>query len=100
VDVTLVLHGEVESERAEITVDDDGPGLPESELGRVGEPFYRPDASRSRESGGAGLGLAIVRAVAAAHGGAIVLTNRSGGGLRATLSFSRLSLPDGPPARH
>lgn len=94
VDVGLAVNGDAKNERAEITVDDDGPGLPESELGKVGEPFYRPDSSRSREGGGAGLGLAIVRAAAAAHGGTIALCNRPTGGLRATLAIPHLSLPD------
>ncbi|MDZ3836397.1 MAG: ATP-binding protein [Rhodospirillales bacterium] len=94
VDVALAVHGNGGSERAEILVEDDGPGLPESELGKVGEPFYRPDASRSRDSGGAGLGLAIVRAVAVAHGGGITLTNRDGGGLRAALSIASLPVPE------
>lgn len=97
VDVRLILQGEGEGGRAEVVVEDDGPGLPEAELGKVGEPFYRPDASRSREGGGAGLGLAIVRAVAAAHGGSITLANRPTGGLRATLSIAALPLPDREP---
>lgn len=91
VDVTLALNGD--DEGAEIIVEDDGPGLPEGELAKVGEPFYRPDASRDRASGGAGLGLAIVRAVAAAHGGTLVLANRPTGGLKATLSLPRAEPP-------
>ncbi len=70
-----------------ITVDDDGPGLPEQELERVFEPFYRLESSRSRETGGVGLGLSIVRQVARSQGGDVVLENRSGGGLRAVLSL-------------
>jgi signal transduction histidine kinase len=96
VDVTLGLRPDgQEGERAEIIVEDDGPGLPDSELGKVGEPFYRPDTSRSHDSGGAGLGLAIVRAVAAAHGGSLALENRPTGGLRATLSFPPVAQADG-----
>jgi len=68
---------------AVIEVDDDGPGLPESERERVFEPFYRGEPSRSRETGGAGLGLAVVRSIARAHGGDAVLENRPEGGLRA-----------------
>lgn len=94
VDVSLILQRKGEDDRADVVVEDDGPGLPDGELGKVGEPFYRPDASRSREGGGAGLGLAIVRAVAAAHGGSITLANRPTGGLRATLSIAALPLPE------
>jgi signal transduction histidine kinase len=68
---------------AVIEVEDDGPGLPEAERERVFEPFYRGEPSRSRETGGAGLGLAVVRSIARAHGGDAVLENRPEGGLRA-----------------
>lgn len=76
-----------------ITVEDDGPGIPPAELARVTEPFYRPDASRSRETGGVGLGLSIVSDIALLHGGELQLANRPTGGLRATLR-----LPRRPPA--
>lgn len=76
-----------------ITIDDAGPGLPENELERVFEPFYRLESSRSRETGGVGLGLAIARQIARGHGGDVVLENRSDGGLRGILS-----LPLEPPA--
>ena len=69
---------------AVIEVDDDGPGVPERERERVFEPFQRGEPSRSRETGGVGLGLAVVRSVARAHGGDAVLANRVGGGLRAS----------------
>jgi signal transduction histidine kinase len=67
----------------EITIDDEGPGIPEAELSRVFEPFYRVEESRSRETGGVGLGLAIALSVVQAHGGELTLTNRPQGGLRA-----------------
>jgi signal transduction histidine kinase len=70
-----------------IVVDDAGPGLPEGELEQVFEPFYRLESSRSRETGGAGLGLAIVRQIARSHGGDVTLENRTGGGLRAILKL-------------
>ena len=70
-----------------VTVDDRGPGLPEEELERVFAPFYRVERSRNRETGGTGLGLSVVRNVTRAHGGDVVLANRSGGGLRASLSL-------------
>lgn len=71
----------------EISVDDDGPGVPTSELERVFEPFHRLEASRSRDTGGSGLGLAIARQIARAHGGDVSLSNRTTGGLRATLTL-------------
>jgi signal transduction histidine kinase len=66
-----------------VEVDDEGPGVAESERERVFEPFYRGEPSRSRETGGAGLGLAVVRSIARGHGGDAVLENRAEGGLRA-----------------
>lgn len=69
----------------EITVDDDGPGVPAEELERVFEPFHRLEGSRSRDTGGSGLGLAIARQIARAHGGDVTLSNRPQGGLRASL---------------
>jgi signal transduction histidine kinase len=59
--------------------------LAEADLEAVFKPFHRADKSRSRDTGGVGLGLAVVRAVATAHGGAVRLENRSEGGLRATV---------------
>jgi signal transduction histidine kinase len=77
----------------EISIDDDGPGIPEVELGRVLEPFYRLEESRSRETGGVGLGLAIAQAIAQAHGGTVTLLNRSVGGLRAKIVLPRATEP-------
>ena len=71
----------------EITIDDDGPGIPEAELPKVFQPFYRVEDSRSRDTGGTGLGLAIAQAIAQTHGGELSLANRPGGGLRATLKL-------------
>ena len=73
----------------EIVVDDDGPGIPADDLARVFEPFYRVEESRSRETGGVGLGLAIARSIVDAQGGALTLANRPEGGLRATLTLPR-----------
>ncbi len=66
-----------------IVIDDDGPGIAPEELERVFDPFVRLEGSRSRETGGAGLGLAIARSIARAHGGDVRLENRPEGGLRA-----------------
>ena len=72
-----------------LIVEDEGPGIPLAELGRVTEPFYRPDASRSRATGGVGLGLSIVKDIALMHGGELVLSNRPQGGLSAALVLTR-----------
>jgi signal transduction histidine kinase len=72
-----------------VVVEDDGPGIPAVDLVRVTEPFVRLDTSRSLDTGGVGLGLAIVRDAAAYHGGTVVLENRDGGGLRAMLELPR-----------
>ena len=72
-----------EAGAAVLEVDDDGPGVPEPERERVFEPFHRGEPSRSRTTGGAGLGLAVVRTIARAHGGEAELENRPEGGLRA-----------------
>jgi len=74
-----------EVSRIVIRIDDDGPGIPEAELGQVFEPFYRLERSRSRETGGTGIGLCVVQSVAQAHGGEVRLSNRPEGGLRAEL---------------
>jgi signal transduction histidine kinase len=73
----------------EIMIDDEGPGIPESELLRVFEPFYRTEESRSRETGGVGLGLSIARSIVQSHGGELVLSNRPTGGLRALMRLPR-----------
>ena len=73
-----------------IRVLDGGPGIPEAEIDRVFEPFYRLESSRNRATGGTGLGLSIARDVAQAHGGSLTLANRSTGGLEAKLVLPRL----------
>lgn len=68
-----------------VLIEDDGPGIPPDDLERVFEPFRRLETSRSRETGGTGLGLPIARDIVRAHGGDIALSNRAGGGLRARI---------------
>ncbi|HLO77578.1 MAG TPA: ATP-binding protein [Magnetospirillum sp.] len=72
-----------------LTIDDNGPGIPEAEFERVFAPFVRLEASRNRETGGTGLGLSVARAAARAHGGDITLCNRAEGGLRVQLVLPR-----------
>lgn len=72
-----------------IVVEDDGPGIPEADRARVFEPFVRLEDSRSAETGGAGLGLTLVKAIAEGHGGSVALENREAGGLRVTLRLPR-----------
>ena len=66
----------------EISVTDEGPGIPDHDLTRVFERFYRVDKSRARDPGGTGLGLAIVKHLVELHGGAVRAENRDGGGAR------------------
>ena len=76
------------SDKVMITIDDDGPGIPEKERERVLRPFYRLDKSRSGSSGSVGLGLSIVQDIVNSHGGQIDLyDNPKGSGLRVTLTF-------------
>jgi len=83
------VQGRVRAEGrlAVVEIDDHGPGIPPSELDRVFEPFFRSEPSRNRETGGIGLGLAVVRSVARAHGGDVTLHNRPEGGLRARVEL-------------
>ncbi len=78
---------------AQLAVVDHGPGLRPEDRERIFEPFYRADPSRSRDSGGAGLGLSIVNAVVVAHGGRVQVKETSGGG--ATFEVA-LPLASGP----
>ena len=82
---TAEVRLEREGSEAVISVEDDGPGIPEDRIAAMLEPFARGEASRNRATGGAGLGLTIARAVAEQHGGRLVLANRQQGGLRAEL---------------
>jgi two-component system sensor histidine kinase CpxA len=75
---------------AVVSVRDHGPGVPESELARIFEPFYRTDNARTRSSGGTGLGLAIAHRAIERHGGSIVARNAAADGLEITI---RLPLP-------
>ncbi len=71
----------------QITVDDQGPGIPVEHMAQVFLPFARLDEARGEETGGIGLGLAIARSIVRGHGGDIGIVNREGGGLRATIQL-------------
>jgi two-component system sensor histidine kinase CpxA len=77
------------SDRIEIQVTDDGPGVPLEELARLFEPFYRPDRSRSRDTGGSGLGLAIVRTAMEACGGEAIASLPPAGGFMVALRLPK-----------
>ena len=84
----IVLAARAAGADLDIEVRDDGPGFPAGFLPHAFERFRRPDSGRSRGDGGAGLGLAIVRAIVATHGGVTTASNRPGGG-----AVVRLRLP-------
>lgn len=76
-------------DRIVLTIDDDGPGIPQDHMEKVFRPFTRVEGSRNRQTGGFGLGLTIARNTARSFGGDVVLENRAGGGLRTTLTLPR-----------
>jgi signal transduction histidine kinase len=85
--VTAVERATEKGSVGVVMVEDEGPGIPEMERERVFEPFYRMETSRSRATGGVGLGLSVVRGAVRAHGGDIALINRPEGGLCATVTL-------------
>ncbi|WP_311922160.1 HAMP domain-containing sensor histidine kinase [Microbispora sp. H10836] len=90
--VTVALRSRIPDlpgpDGVELTVTDDGPGIPEDLQGEIFERFVRADKARARASGGSGLGLAIVKAVVAAHGGTVGVESRPG------RTAFRVMLPD------
>jgi signal transduction histidine kinase len=80
--------------KVEFRVQDHGPGIPADQRAHIGEPFYRSDASRARETGGTGLGLYLARQVARAHGGDLLLQETTGRG-----ALFVVTIPDGEPGR-
>jgi two-component system sensor histidine kinase CpxA len=84
--ITLTAH--TDGDRVVVTVEDEGPGVPPDALDRLGEPFFRPEAARTRELGGVGLGLSIVRGSIAACGGEVRFANREPKGFRAEVRLA------------
>lgn len=85
----VTVHVEVLSQQIMVIVQDDGPGLQPHEFKRVFEPFYRGEHSRSRETGGTGLGLTIAKEILQWHHGTIDLDNGENGGLRVIIRLMR-----------
>jgi signal transduction histidine kinase len=73
----------------DLVVADTGIGIPSADLPRIAEPFYRADAARAADGGGAGLGLAIVKKILAEHGGSLEISSLEGQGTRVRLRFPR-----------
>jgi two-component system OmpR family sensor kinase len=87
--VTLAIHHDTAASRLHLTVDDQGSGVPEAELGSIFEPFQRSsNASTSRN--GYGLGLAIARRAIESHGGTIRAKNLNSGGLRVEIHLPHI----------
>ena len=82
---TIAVAATALDDGVEITIDDDGPGIPADKREDVFRPFVRLDPSRNSETGGIGLGLTIARDVARSHGGDLELLESPQGGLRARL---------------
>lgn len=82
------IAASMEGSTIHIYVRDEGPGLPADELDTVFRPFYRMEKSRSRETGGYGLGLTVARSILRAHGGDVVLSNRVPSGIEAHVILS------------
>jgi two-component system OmpR family sensor kinase len=85
------VHVDQQGATAEIVVKDTGPGMPKEEAQRVFERFYRADASRARSHGGSGLGLSIVAAIVAAHGGTVSAHSAVGEGMTVTVRIPVLA---------
>lgn len=86
-DGPIVVTARDDGRQVVLSVSDCGPGLPEDSLDEIFEPFYRPEAARSRDSGGVGLGLAIVKSCVEACHGTVICRNRQPSGLEVTIAL-------------
>lgn len=93
---SVTLSAARQGDRLAVTVADRGPGIPPEELGRIFDRFYRREPSRSRERGGAGLGLSIARQIVEAHGGRILVESVVGEGTRFVVEIPLESGPVAP----
>lgn len=94
---TVEIGLENNKEEIQIVIDDRGPGIPEEQMATIFEPFVRLERSRSRDTGGIGLGLAIARTIVQAHGGEIALSNRPAGGLSVCVHLPKNTDPQTVP---
>jgi signal transduction histidine kinase len=85
--VAIELHNDAEAGEVELTVDDDGPGIPVEDRERVFDRFTRLDDGRARDAGGLGIGLSMVRAIVEQHGGTVTIGDAPIGGARITVSL-------------
>jgi signal transduction histidine kinase len=81
------VHVDASDQSVRLTIDDEGPGIPVEQREALLEPFVRLETSRNRRTGGAGLGLAVVRSLVEAHGGAINIGDAPTGGARFTVNL-------------
>lgn len=84
---TIAVNLESDNKRLELSIDDDGPGIPKDKRDEVFKAFYRLEGSRNKDTGGVGLGLAIAKDVVVSHGGTIELADSQLGGLRVLISI-------------
>jgi two-component system sensor histidine kinase SenX3 len=94
----VIAMRQTDDEEVEISVTDQGIGIPEADLERIFERFYRVDAARSRQTGGTGLGLAIVKHVTTKHGGEVTVWSKEGSG--STFTIRLPLLPSSHPTMH
>jgi signal transduction histidine kinase len=88
VEITL----EQDADAVTLRICDDGPGIPQADIASLFEPFFRVDRSRSKKTGGYGLGLSICKRIMEAHGGRITVTNNPGRrGASFVLGFQRIA---------
>lgn len=88
------IHAGRNGDEVEVRVVDSGPGVPEEELGMIFDPFYRLDTSRDSDTGGAGLGLTIVKTCVETCGGRVSAHNREGQGLEIVMALKAADRPD------
>ena len=84
---TVAVALESNNNNLQVTIDDDGPGIPKEKREEVFKAFYRLEGSRNKETGGVGLGLSIAKDVITSHGGKIELQDSEMGGLRVLISI-------------